>query len=104
MTKTLKISENTHTKLKTHCSKNKLKLNEWVEELLLVNMIHPVLIEYLTSFKDIEHMSNKLKASSDPIEIEKLKKQLYLMGDSRVVFIEAFLKKVQAENGKLTTK
>jgi hypothetical protein len=104
MTKTLKISENTHTKLKTHCSKNKLKLNEWVEELLLINMIHPVLIEYLTSFEDIEHMRDKLKTSSDPIEIEKLKKQLYLVGENRVVIIEAFLKKVREENGKLTTK
>ena len=104
MIKTLKISENTHTRLKTHCSKNKLKLNEWAEQLLLVNLIHPVLIEYLTSFNDINYMKDKLKASNDPIEIEKLKKQLYLMGDSRVVFVEAFLKKIKKENEYLTTK
>lgn len=33
--KTLKISEDTHTQLKIYCAKNKLKMNEWVENLIL---------------------------------------------------------------------
>lgn len=32
MTKTLKISEKTHQKLKVYCAKNKLKINLWVEK------------------------------------------------------------------------
>jgi len=32
--KNLKISEDTHTKLKIYCAKNKLKLNVWVDELI----------------------------------------------------------------------
>lgn len=35
MAKTLKISEETHTKLKVYCAKNKLKINEWVDNLIL---------------------------------------------------------------------
>lgn len=38
MPKTLKISENTHTKLKIYCAKNKLKINEWVEKLIIKNI------------------------------------------------------------------
>jgi len=107
MIKTLKISEELHTKLKTHCAKHKLKLNEWAEELLTVNLKYDVLIEYLNSFKDIEYMKDKLKEAveaTNPIEVEKRKKQLYLMGDCRVVFAEAFLKKIKKENETLTTK
>ena len=32
MTKTLKISEKTHLRLKVYCAKNGLKINDWVEE------------------------------------------------------------------------
>jgi predicted HicB family RNase H-like nuclease len=32
MTKTLKISEKTHQKLKIYCAKNKLKISWWVEK------------------------------------------------------------------------
>ena len=32
MAKTLKISEETHTKLKIYCAKNKLKINEWTDK------------------------------------------------------------------------
>lgn len=32
--KTLKITEETHTKLKVYCAKNKLKLNEWVDKII----------------------------------------------------------------------
>jgi hypothetical protein len=35
MFKTLKISEPTHFKLKIYCTNNKLKLNKWVEKLIL---------------------------------------------------------------------
>ena len=38
MTKTLKISEQTHTKLKIYCAKNKLKINSWVEKLIIKNI------------------------------------------------------------------
>jgi predicted HicB family RNase H-like nuclease len=38
MTKTLKISEIIHTKLKVYCAKNKLKINEWVEKIILKNI------------------------------------------------------------------
>lgn len=38
MTKTLKISENAHTKLKIFCAKNKLKINDWVEKLIINGM------------------------------------------------------------------
>ena len=33
--KTLKISEELHTKIKVYCATNKIKLNEWVEKGLL---------------------------------------------------------------------
>lgn len=33
--KTLKITEETHTKLKVYCAKNKLKLNEWVDKMII---------------------------------------------------------------------
>jgi hypothetical protein len=36
--KTLKITEDTHTKLKIYCAKNKLKINEWVENLIKLNL------------------------------------------------------------------
>lgn len=36
--KNLKISESTHTKLKIYCAKNKLKINEWVDKLILKNL------------------------------------------------------------------
>ena len=36
--KTLKISEETHTKLKIYCAKNKLKINEWVDILIKNNI------------------------------------------------------------------
>lgn len=32
--KTIKISEETHLKLKIYCAKNKLKINEWVDRLI----------------------------------------------------------------------
>lgn len=32
--KTLKISENTHKKLKIFCAENSVKMNEWVEVLI----------------------------------------------------------------------
>jgi predicted HicB family RNase H-like nuclease len=32
--KTLKISEKTHTRLKIYCAKNKLKLNEWADNII----------------------------------------------------------------------
>ena len=38
MTKTLKISEETHRKIKLHCVRKNKKLNEWVEECLLAGM------------------------------------------------------------------
>lgn len=37
--KTLKITEETHLKLKIYCAKNKLKINEWVEKLIIKNLI-----------------------------------------------------------------
>ena len=40
--KTLKISEETHTKLKIYCAKNKLKINEWVEKLILKHVIEKI--------------------------------------------------------------
>jgi hypothetical protein len=33
--KTLLISENTHTKLKKFCNENSIKLNDWVEKLII---------------------------------------------------------------------
>lgn len=39
MAKTLKISEETHQKLKVYCVKNKFKLNEWVEQLIIKNIV-----------------------------------------------------------------
>lgn len=39
MPKTLKISEETHQKLKIYCVKNKFKLNEWVEQLIIKNIV-----------------------------------------------------------------
>lgn len=36
--KNLKISEVTHTKLKIYCARNKLKINEWVDKLILKNL------------------------------------------------------------------
>lgn len=43
MAKTLKISEETHTKLKVYCAENKLKINEWVDLLILraINKLCP---------------------------------------------------------------
>jgi septal ring-binding cell division protein DamX len=38
MSKTLKISEETHFKLKVFCVKNKLKINKWIEKLILENI------------------------------------------------------------------
>lgn len=35
MTKTIKISEDLHTKIKIYCAKNKLKINDWVEKELM---------------------------------------------------------------------
>ena len=35
--KTIYISEDLHTELKTYCAKNKLKLNKYVEEILRSN-------------------------------------------------------------------
>ena len=32
--KNLKISENTHTKLKIYCAKNKFKIHVWVDDLI----------------------------------------------------------------------
>lgn len=104
MTKTLKISESLHTKLKTYCSQHKLKLNEWIDELLFLNMQYEVLMELLISSKDLKCMKNKLIISNNPIEIEKLKKQLYLLGDSRIIFVESFLKRLKEENKTLTTQ
>lgn len=34
LTKTIKISEDTHTQLKIYCAKNKLKINEWVNKII----------------------------------------------------------------------
>lgn len=34
-TKTIKISEDLHTKIKIYCAKNKLKINDWVEKELM---------------------------------------------------------------------
>lgn len=34
MHKTLKINETLHTQIKIYCSKNMLKLNQWVEKIL----------------------------------------------------------------------
>lgn len=34
MNKTLKIDEKLHTQIKTYCSKNMLKMNQWVEKIL----------------------------------------------------------------------
>lgn len=41
MNKTLKIDEKLHTQIKTYCSKNMLKLNQWVEMVLQekINMV-----------------------------------------------------------------
>jgi len=33
--KTLLISEDTHTKLKRFCKENSIKLNDWVEKLII---------------------------------------------------------------------
>jgi len=33
--KTLLISEDTHTKLKKFCKENSIKLNDWVEKLII---------------------------------------------------------------------
>jgi len=41
MSKTLKISETTHQKLKVYCAKQKVKMGKWVEECLLKNMKEP---------------------------------------------------------------
>lgn len=38
MTKTLKISERLHQKLKIHCAKNNTKIGKWVEECLSAGM------------------------------------------------------------------
>jgi hypothetical protein len=103
MIKTLKISENTHRKLKTHCAQHNLKLNEWAEQLLAMNLNYPVLIEILNSYEDIQHLQEKLLDAGDysEIEIEKLKKQLTLLGDSRMVFVDAFKKQICHENKHL---
>jgi predicted HicB family RNase H-like nuclease len=33
-TKTLKIDKDLHTRIKTYCSKNMLKMNQWIERVL----------------------------------------------------------------------
>jgi hypothetical protein len=38
--KTLKISEDTHRKLKIYCAENSLKMNEWVEVIINKEMTH----------------------------------------------------------------
>ena len=38
MSKTLKISEIIHQKLKVYCVKNKLKINKWVEKCIEKNI------------------------------------------------------------------
>jgi predicted HicB family RNase H-like nuclease len=36
--KTLKITEETHKMLKLFCVKNDLKMNDWVEQLIITNI------------------------------------------------------------------
>jgi len=45
MEKSIKIPEELHTKIKTYCAKNKLKINEWVDKELT-----EVIIKYSFDF------------------------------------------------------
>ena len=38
MSKTLKISEDTHQKLKVYCVQHNIKIQEWVEKCLIIGM------------------------------------------------------------------
>lgn len=40
MEKTLKISEELHTRIKIYCAENKLKINDWVERQLNEKLDH----------------------------------------------------------------
>jgi hypothetical protein len=95
MIKTLKISEELHTRLKTHGSKNKLKLNEWVSELLDLNLTVPLLIDHLASCKDISYLKSELKKATDPLDIQKRKRQINLMLDVRIICAEVYLEKAK---------
>ena len=38
MAKTLKISDQTHQKLKVYCAKNNIKMGKWVEDCLVAGL------------------------------------------------------------------
>lgn len=94
-TKNLKISEDTHTDIKVYCSKNKLSLNEWVNDLIKLNLKYTVLVELLMDDRNIEYFENKLKSQQNTYtafdEYEKTKKQLELLKESRDVFVKTKL-------------
>ena len=43
--KTLKVSEETHTKLKIYCAKNKLKINEYIDKVIKFLLSNKINIE-----------------------------------------------------------
>jgi len=95
MIKTLKISEELHTKLKTYCAKHKLKLNEWVDELLDLNLTIPTLSEHLTATKDITYLNKQLASATDPADILKRKRQISLMIDAQIIAGECYIEKLK---------
>ena len=100
--KNLKISEETHTKLKIHCAKNKLKLNDWVDELLKFNLENNILITLLEGYKDIEYMLKKYHLPETlKEELSKISKQIDLMADGQIIKCEVFLEKSNREAIKL---
>lgn len=99
--KNIKIQEETHTKLKIYCSTHKLKLNEWVDELLNINLKYGTLISLLNSAPDIKYMIDKYKASTNIDERVKLRKQLTLMLDCNLVCADVFSNKIKEETEQL---
>ncbi len=91
--KNLKISEETHTFLKTYCSQHKLKINTWANSLILLNFTYPVLLNILELDNDIEYLLRKLNSPETKVEeISKLEKQIDLLKKSKEIFIKIHLK------------
>lgn len=91
--KNLKISEETHTFLKVYCSKHKLKINEWTDNLILLNFSYPILLKILEIDNDIEYLLRKINSpDAKGEELPRLEKQIKLLKDSKNVFIKIHLK------------
>ncbi len=94
MTKNLKIREDTHTKVKTYCSRHKLMLNDWVDQLIQLNFQHQILIELSEQNTDIEYLLRKMNSpKTDYAGCIKIKKQIKLLEDSKEIFIKTHLDK-----------